>query len=170
MTSVEGSKIHFQHLRQVGTALVCIQAISIDAKSRSDNEDTYSIYSEDLSSMGDKAGEIEDADNTGKSCETVSPAADSFHVNLEASKSGQPQSSTPSTKQNYGRTRREQDEDEDDGPPRKRARTRGEADGSSDRRFACPYQVYEPVAGAQCCRPGPNNGQKGGCDGIGRVK
>ncbi|KAM5375750.1 hypothetical protein ACJZ2D_005806 [Fusarium nematophilum] len=61
----------------------------------------------------------------------------------------------------------EDDSDDDGNRPRKKPRRKPPSAATARRRFACPYQVFEPWR--HCLKPSGKN-RNGGCDGISRLK
>jgi hypothetical protein len=163
-------------IRRAGVARMRIEITSLDY-GIADNtlEVTDSVSSDEcfshdtINSYGsaewmDGAADGNDGDRAESSQNTARPTGDNFTL------SSSHQSSLPIEMIGHRKNDEDPGKEDNGGPPRKRRQFSSAAKDAGGLRFACPYQAYEPVAASQCCRPGPNNKQKGGCDGIVRVK
>jgi hypothetical protein len=150
--------------KQVALAKVRIQLLelsSLEANTASEFDDDFESSIED-SYDDDESANDDDAGQAGEGCggNANTPCHDTTGTSRPNN----------TARPNFAQSRRA-GRGGDDRQGNKRKRTRKESPSSqvllNHRRFACPYQVYEPQH--SCLRPGPRN-PTGGCNGINRLK
>jgi len=163
---------------QIGHARLRIR-VEILSLSRLPNEESdVDGFDHDISDGDDNGGDYSDS-SFGNNNRTNSPNdndGEGRARNQTGSGGAVHPPERPSASGLSGRRKRHMDQNDDQendehDDRRKRSRRRSNSPdltmASNTPRFACPYQVYEPLL--DCLRRGPRN-PKGGCEGISRLK
>jgi len=158
---IEGVKTPARDVRQIGVAKIRLKFLSI---SRIPNVDGDCANSDASSIDEDDRPVDEDGEQTGPSNNSNSNSYDSGPGGSAGVGQGAQGDSGPSGNETQDSGSRERG---GDGQGGSRKRRRPNTPNSSNKRFACPYQVYEQFH--HCLQRGPRN-PEGGCKGMYRLR